>query len=78
MRLLFVQGGSRGLLKQAEPGLCRGGASPEIPPSLTSDRTPGVARLPFLPVPKDWPFAPETFYYLTVCRFGEKVIIADC
>lgn len=26
-------GGSWGLWKQAEPGLCRGGASPEMPPS---------------------------------------------
>lgn len=37
-----------------------------------------VARLHFLPVPKDCPFSPEMCYYLTVCRFWEKVIIADC
>lgn len=49
MRLLFVQRGSWGLLKQAEPGLCKGGQSISRDTSkLTIDRTPGVARLHFL------------------------------
>lgn len=77
MRLLFVYG-VMGPVEANWTGSLYRGASPEIPPSWLLIGHWGVARWHFLPVPKDCPFAPETCYYLTVCRFWEKVIIADC
>lgn len=59
--------GGGGLWKQAEQGLCRRGASPE---SCEVTLFTCAKRLSI--------FSPETRYYLTVCRFLEKVVIGDC